>query len=242
MTENQGVESIEIERKYDVLPGVSLPPAPVFAEAGLEASQPVEYHLIAKYFDTPDRALARLGIAVRSRAGGKDAGWHLKRKGDGGNREIGWPESAEMPAALVAQIRELIGQEAASRLRPIAELRTRRIVVVLSAPGAGGVVELADDEIRAFDRQAPDPAGEIRRAWHEWESEIINDADPTWLDRVEPVLLGGGGAPSPSSAKIARATGQLAAVARSKGADASVIEMLEAIDLADQAAARRLDA
>ena len=218
----------------------------------MSASQPEEFLLVARYFDTPDRALAGHGVAVRSRAGGKDAGWHLKRRGGGVVRETGWPESQEMPAALAAEIVALIGDEAAARVRAIAEMRTRRVIVVVgegsegreaeAAAGSPGAVELADDEILAIDRQAEEPSGEVRRAWREWESEILGDADPAWLERVEPVLFAAGATPSPSIAKIARATGQLAGLARARGESPEVVAKLEALDAADQAAARRLDA
>ena len=249
VAQQTGIESEEVERKYEVREGAALPGAEAFAAIGLSAEAPEVHHLVASYFDTPDRALAAQGLAVRSRAGGKDAGWHLKRRGADGVHETGWPPSPEMPEALAAEIRDRIGEEGLARLRAVAELRTTRTVVVLrdrepgSGSGAesGGLIEIADDEVFAIDRQAESAADEVRRAWREWEAEMLGGADRAWLDRLEPVLLAAGASPSPSIAKIARATGQLAGLARAKGADAALVSELAELERADQARARRLD-
>ena len=242
MNQETGIESVEIERKYEVPEGAVLPEPSAFAAVGLSTTEPEEFRLIASYFDTPDRALAAHGVAVRSREGGKDAGWHLKRRGKDAVRETGWPAAPQMPSALAAEIIDLIGPEAMGSLRAVAELRTRRVIVVLSDERGNPVVELADDEVFAYDRQAESAADEVRRAWREWEAEIVGDADPAWLERIEPVLRAAGATPSPSLAKIGRATGQLVALARSKGADPELIARLEALDADDQAAARRVEA
>ncbi|QYM75334.1 CYTH domain-containing protein [Leucobacter luti] len=83
MTSEAGVEALEIERKYEVAVDAHLPTAERFARAGFSATEPVIFHLAAQYFDTPDEALARAGIAVRVRTGGSDAGWHVKRREPG---------------------------------------------------------------------------------------------------------------------------------------------------------------
>uniref|UniRef100_UPI003A842429 hypothetical protein n=1 Tax=Leucobacter sp. BZR 635 TaxID=3378705 RepID=UPI003A842429 len=61
-----------------------------------------------------------------------------------------------------------------------------------------------------------------------------------WLDRAGEVLEGAGAYVSPSSAKIARATGTLVALAERRGASAAMIAQLQEMDRVDQAAARRL--
>lgn len=86
MTEHGATESLEIERKYEVPPNAVLPGAEEFTAAGFAASAPETVHLVASYYDTPERGLARVRLAVRSRSGGADAGWHLKERGADGVR------------------------------------------------------------------------------------------------------------------------------------------------------------
>lgn len=249
----QTAGSLEIERKYEAAVGLTLPPAGVFLAVGLTADPPAVQHLSARYFDTAAADLARLGFAVRVRRGGKDAGWHLKQRTELGNRELLWPLDPAiegmpgpdaMPEALRAEIEARVGVPA-SRLVPIAELETERTTVVLRDTAGRELIELADDRVRAVAG-----ATGVRRAWREWEAEALPDAHAEGgaagaaavLDRVEPVLLDAGATPSLSFAKIARATGQLVAVARAKGAGEDRIAALERLDASDQEAARTLEA
>lgn len=232
MSHEAGQESLEVERKYEVAADLPLPTAEAFAAVGLTASAPVTYELAAIYFDTPERDLARGGMAMRVRHGGKDAGWHIKQRGAEGVRELFWPPSDEMPAGVREELAARIGEEASS-VAPVAELDTERTVVVLFDESGAEIVELADDRVEAFDRVAG-----VARVWREWEAEVLPGADTAVLDRVEPVLLAAGARVSLSLAKIARATGALIPMARAQGAEASQIAALEALDNADRAAAR----
>lgn len=207
-------ESLEIERKYEVRLDAALPSS--FQSIGLSADPPEQHRLIARYLDTVDRALVQRLVAVRERAGGKDAGWHLKAKGEGGSREMLWPPSLEMPAGLRAEIAQITDDP----LVTLAELRTDRVVLHLRDAAGAEVIEIADDRVLAEER----PSG-VRRAWREWEAELMPGADPGLLDELEPLLCEAGADPSPNPAKIARATG-----------------FLPHLDEADRAAARRLDA
>lgn len=227
-------ESLEIERKYEVSVALPLPAVDRFRAAGLDPAPPLRHELTARYFDTPRGDLAGLGLALRERHGGKDAGWHLKQRGAVGVRELLWPPSATMPEALREQLRERIG-DAAAEVRPVAQLETERTVVMLRDGDGREVVELADDRVRARD----DAAG-VERAWREWEAELMPGADAAVLDRVEAVLLAAGAEPSLSFAKIARATGRLIEAARARGVDAAVLEALARLDASDRAAARGL--
>ncbi|MFT4231182.1 MAG: CYTH domain-containing protein [Leucobacter sp.] len=232
----QGEEALEIERKYEAGVGLALPDPARFREAGLDPESPVTHRLSARYFDTPQGDLARRGLALRERHGGKDAGWHLKQRGEHGVRELLWPPSEGMPDGLRDEVRRRIG-DAVDEVAPIARLDTERTVVMLRDASGREAVELADDRVRASDGAAG-----VERAWREWEAELMPGVEAEALDRVEAVLLAAGAEPSLSFAKIARATGNLIAVARAKGADASVIEALERLDRSDREAARRLDA
>ncbi len=231
-------ESIEIERKYEVPAEALVPGSDAFTAVGLSTGRFVTHELHARYFDTADGVLARNRFALRMRTGGSDAGWHLKEKGEHGTRELHWPISAELPPALAHELRERLGVDAAD-IAPLAELRTERRVMRLSDRDGTEVVELADDRVLATDLRGG-PGGSVRRAWREWEAELMPGADPEWLETIEPVLAVAGAAPSPSSAKIARATGSLITLAQSRGASDEVIAQLQEMDRLDRETARRL--
>ncbi|WP_161937439.1 EamA family transporter [Leucobacter sp. G161] len=232
-------ESLEVERKYEVAADSEIPSAAAFTAVDLGVGAPETHVMHARYYDTPDGALARQAVAMRVREGGSDEGWHVKAKGAGGTRELHWPLADEMPQGLVDALRTWIG-DAAEHVQPIAELHTERRIVRLVDPAGIEVVELADDRVRASDLRAGSGAGRVDRAWREWEAELMPGADETWLDRVGTVLEQAGAYASPSSAKIARATGTLVSLAAAKGAPAEVIAQLQEMDRVDQAAARRL--
>lgn len=207
------IESVEVERKYEVTVDAVLPHD--FAAAGLRADPSETHRLEARYFDTAGGALAQQRVAVRRRRGGKDEGWHMKRKGDGGNRELLWPLTDEIPRSLRDEIARLTDQP----ILPLADLSTSRTVLRLRDASGAEVVEIADDRVLAVHHETG-----IRRAWREWEAELMPGADPAVLDAVEVELRGAGAEPSPNPAKIARASG-----------------LLRETDEADQAAARRLE-
>ena len=236
MTTQPGTESLEIERKYEIAVDAPLPSAAAFAAAGFAADPPETFALAARYFDTPDEALARAGIAVRVREGGADAGWHVKRREPGGVREQHWPLESQMPAGLLAELVARVGI-AAGAVQPRAELLTERTVVVLRDGAGAALVELADDRVRATDL-----SDGVRRAWREWEAELLPAGTEAQLDALDPVLRAAGAEPSASPAKIARATGKLLGLARERGAAPEVLRAIEQLDAADQAAARTLDA
>ncbi|WP_181158467.1 CYTH domain-containing protein [Leucobacter massiliensis] len=238
MSEHEGSgsgarESLEIERKYEARLGAELPTAGRLREAGFAADAPLSFSLRAQYLDTPGEDLAAQGVAVRERHGGSDAGWHLKQRGPEGVRELHWPAAERMPEGLREEIRARIG-EAVDAVRPLARIDTERTVVLLRDATGAAVVELADDRVLAAD------AAGVRRAWREWEAELVPGAEPALLERVEPLLLEAGAEPSLSAAKIARATGRLVELAERQGADAAVLAALRELDTSDREAARRL--
>ncbi|WP_157000581.1 EamA family transporter [Leucobacter komagatae] len=234
--EGGATESLEIERKYEVPAQTEIPADASFAPVGLSVGAAEVNTLNARYYDTADGALAARGLAMRVREGGADEGWHLKAKTAGGTRELHWPLAAAIPAGLVSELRERIG-DAAEHVRPIAELRTERRTVRLVTRAGVEVVELADDRVLAAELRGD---ARIERAWREWEAELLPGADEHWLDLTGEVLEGAGATPSLSTAKIARAMGALAAVATARGASPEVIAQLQEMDRVDQAAARKL--
>lgn len=199
------VETFEVERKYAVDEHTPLPGADAFSGLGLSAGESVVSELEARYFDTPGGALAAGRVAVRRRSGGKDAGWHLKERGDEGVRELQWPLSDAPPPGLSEEIERRFGATFAGAgagrgaVAPIARLRTTRVTVLLRDAGGTAVVELADDRV--------DGTNELSggsETWREWEAELMEGADPAWLDRVEPVLAAAGARRVHGTSKIQR--------------------------------------
>ena len=230
--------SLEIERKYEVPPETEIPAPAEFAAVGLRSTAPETNLLDATYYDTTGGDLAAAGLAMRVRRGGGDEGWHLKAKGTGGTLELHWDLADEIPAGLRAELRERVGA-AAETVRPIATLLTERRTVRLEDADGVEVIELADDRVRAAELRGDAP---VRRAWREWEAELLPGAEESWLDRAGTVLEAAGARPSPSPAKIARAMGVLVQAAEARGAAPEVIAALQQMDSVDRAAARRLDA
>lgn len=196
---NGAIESFEIERKYEVGDGAALPAAAVFASIGLRLAPTERHELQARYFDTPDGALATQRLALRNRVGGKDEGWHLKAKGDDGARELLWPPSDNMPQGLHHEVQQCIGVEHFTRILTIATLHTERHTALLLDEHNVAVIELADDRVAATNELTG-----RKQQWREWEAELMPGADPTLLDNVEPLLIAAGAARVQGTSKIQR--------------------------------------
>ena len=199
MKYNGAIESFEIERKYEVSEGTSLPDVAAFATVNLQPAETLEHELHASYFDTPAIELAAQRLALRHRIGGKDEGWHLKAKGEDGARELLWPSSVEMPTGLRTEVAERIGEAAIQRLQTIATLRTIRVTTMLFDQAGNAVVELADDRVEAVNELTG-----RQQAWREWEAELMPDADPALLDQIEPLLVAVGARRVRGTSKIQR--------------------------------------
>lgn len=199
VTINGAIESFEIERKYEVSDDAQLPDAVGFAALGLQPGAPETHELRASYFDTPSGELASRRLALRNRHGGKDAGWHLKAKGDDGARELLWPQSDELPVGLRAEVEDRLGSGSTDRLGAIATLRTTRVTVLLFDLQGNAVVEIADDRV--------DGTNELtgsRQQWREWEAELMPGADEALLDTIEPLLAAAGAVRVRGTSKIQR--------------------------------------
>lgn len=197
--------TVEVERKYDVdvqtpLPEWSGIPGVVQVTDG-ELRQ-----LDAQYLDTADAALARVGVAVRRRTGGPDAGWHIKGPRQGDSRlELGWPlgDDEELPEAIAT----VLAQWTTEPLTPLARIENDRMAYFLV--GEDGVIaEFVDDRVRATDARSG-----IQRTWREWEMELgpaapaDEAARAAFFAAVEDAVRSAGGRDASSGSKLARALG-----------------------------------
>lgn len=193
-------ESLEIERKYDVQDRETLPSPADFARIGLSLDAAETHDLEARYFDTATGLLASHRMAVRRRSGGKDAGWHLKVRGDEGVHELQWPLSSEPPEGLLAELEHRLGEKfGGTELAAIATMRTVRTTTIVRGSSRDAIVELADDTVDATNHRRGG-----RAQWREWEAELLPGADSAELDRIEPLLLNAGATPALGTSKIQR--------------------------------------
>lgn len=194
---------LEVERKYEVPAGAELDwsALPVLTVEPEQAQR----NLHAVYFDTPGNRLAAFGIVLRRRKGGPDAGWHLKYRDQLGKHELHVPmlkTSDRLPAQMKQYVAGLLaGQD----LEPLATVINNRQVLNVRHPDFGHVAEICIDDVVATDERAG-----IKRAWSEYEVELVNGsaADGTAVfEELETALFAAGLKPSASAAKIARALG-----------------------------------
>src|SRR5687768_13643366 len=114
----------EVERKYAVDESAVLP-----LEAGVggfRVKMNRTVTLKAVYFDTDERDLFVRGITLRRRAGGDDAGWHLKvPRGTDRRTETRHPLGRAVktvPLQVVGPVRAIVRDRA---LAPVAAITTR---------------------------------------------------------------------------------------------------------------------
>jgi CHAD domain-containing protein len=185
----------ERERKYDVPAGFQLPD--LRAAGGVaDVGPPAVHHLDATYLDTADLRLARRRVTVRRRAGGDDAGWHVKVPAAEGER-IEYRaalDGRQLPAELDIQVRAL---RRGAPLRPVARVRTVRRERELRDAGGQVLARLAEDDVAAR------PAGGEPRRWRELEVELVG-GDTRTLDRLDRVLRRAGARDAEAPSKLAR--------------------------------------
>ncbi|MBG6059549.1 CHAD domain-containing protein [Cryobacterium sp. MP_M5] len=195
----------EIERKFDVNPATPLPPLHDLPGV-THVAPPVEHHLDALYFDTADLALAGRRITLRRRAGGDDAGWHLKLPvAADERREMREPVGADpdvIPEAILRLVRVYLRGRP---LMPVVRLRTLRVVHHLVGRDDAVLAEVCDDSVQA-ERFGSEP---LNQAWREWEIELV-DGSRALLDAAQERLSTVGVEPAASPSKLARALGDLA--------------------------------
>lgn len=222
----------EIERKYEAPHGGETPER---FRAGLVASEPETFELTATYYDTAQLTLSRHLIAVRHRSGGTDAGWHIKQRREGTVLETAWPSSDTPPEQLLEQLRKLTGENI-DELNPIATVNNARTRRMLSTATTEAVIEFVDDRVSSHHH----PTGE-RRAWREWEAELVDTADEGLLDAIEPDILATGAYLSLSPSKVGRAMGALRSRAQDPALGAPEVAAVAVTDMADLLAGNDAD-
>ena len=190
--------TLEVERKYDVGAGTEVP-----ALAGLSGvaavGDPQVHELVATYFDTADLRLRAAGVTLRHRAGGPDAGWHLKVPLGSDREELqvqGADLTAPVPEALQALVRAVVRTAV---LVPVAKLRTTRTVRALRDAAGQQLAELVDDQVEGVVLDAD--VAPLR--WREWEAEL-GTGPRSLLDEVERLLLDAGATRSGTGSKVGR--------------------------------------
>ena len=138
--------------------------------------------LQALYFDTPQATLQRLGVTLRRRTGGVDAGWHLKVT-DGPTR-IEFQSRARGQRVPEALNRRLAGVLAGQELAEVATINTTRQATRLHDQHGAVVVEIADDRVSGA------TTGEVTRldSWREVEVELGPAGDEKFLAKITKVF------------------------------------------------------
>src|SRR5919198_494950 len=165
--------------------------------AGLEdLGEPIESRVFTStYYDTPDRALASVGVTLRRRLENGKNLWQLKLPGEGFRRELEVPGGpARPPRALREPLLALVrGQE----LESAAKLQTRRSGVAVRENGRD-LAEVVFDSVEVMDN------GRVSATFGEIEVELL-DGDTDVLDRIGKALRQSGARASDGRPKAFRA-------------------------------------
>lgn len=202
----------EVEIKFAVNEGLEVPSLIELAGPRGDGAQwvqgePEQQTLRATYYDTADLHLARNGLTLRRRVGGRDSGWHLKfPAGAFARSEVRLPPGragGTIPAELQRLVRVRVqGQPLVS----VAKVTTRRSVHRLSDATAHAVLEVADDRVsarRVLRLEGSGAATGPEIGWRELEVEAL-DGDGEVLTAVAGQLSARGLAEAPHTSKLAR--------------------------------------
>ncbi|TCC58142.1 CYTH and CHAD domain-containing protein [Kribbella pittospori] len=193
-------EQLEIETKYDVDDGASLPALHELPGVA-SVAQPVELDLEAVYYDTEALDLAANKVTLRRRTGGEDDGWHIKFPKAAGERlEIHHPLGRSVDNVPIALVRTVRVHVRDNQLIPVVTLQTHRVVHKLLDGDGNVLAEVADDRVTAT------VEGAEPESWREWEVELIA-GERELLEAVDPVLRSAGAEPAAGPSKLARALG-----------------------------------
>ncbi|WGY04524.1 CYTH and CHAD domain-containing protein [Nocardioides sp. QY071] len=188
---------LEIESKFEVPVDATLPDLTGLPRAGAVGA-PREVDLEASYYDTAALDLMSLGITLRRRRGGEDAGWHLKLPSDKGRHEVRVPlgDDERVPQRLEELLR---GTTRGARLRKVGTVSTRRTVLPVVDAAGNLVAEVCDDRVVGERRRGE---REARLVWREWEVELTED-DAELARATTARLREAGASPSRYASKLA---------------------------------------
>lgn len=167
------------------------------------------HELSATYVDADGDRLRLLGVTLRQRSGGDDAGWHLKvPAGDARMEHRTRSHSPTPPKSLTDQ---LIGVLGGLPLHEVATVRTTRTVHRLLNATGELVAEVADDAVEG--RRMPSPGDSLAAPaadpdrWREIEVELGAVGDEETLRTITGLLRANGAVPSPTQRKLDRLLG-----------------------------------
>jgi CHAD domain-containing protein len=170
--------------------------APDEFDAVGDLGEPIESRVFSStYYDTPDRALASVGVTLRRRLENGKSLWQLKLPGRGFRRELELPGGpGGPPRALRDPLFALVrGQE----LAPVAKLKTRRSGVRVREDGHD-LAEVLVDSVAVLDD------GCVHATFSEIEVELL-EGDPQVLDRLGKALRRRGARAGDERPKVFRA-------------------------------------
>ncbi len=191
----------EREVTYDVDSGWVVPDLSDLVPTGGRLAS-ATHRLSAVYYDTEPALLRPLGITLRRREGGPDAGWHLKLPAGDGRTEVHSRARADaVPTALTRRVAGIVGGQ---RLLPVATIDTTRHTVQLLAAEGELVLEVADDHVigaRTGDDGEP-------LTWREIEIELGPAGSERELTAVAKVCEGAGARTAAQQRKINHVLGE----------------------------------
>ena len=202
---NKRTTSTEIEHKFEVPDGWSIPPLDA---DGVVASLRHDraFTLTAVYYDTADLRLARNQITLRRRTGGHDDGWHLKLPTgrEHTRTEVHLPlhTPGEPPGELV---RTVISHTRGAPLTAVATLVNDRRPTALVAHDGALLAEITDDHVTV------ERDGRVVETFREVELEAAPGRTLADLEPVVAALVAAGARPSSFVSKAVRALGPAAA-------------------------------
>ncbi len=174
-------------------------------------SEQATHTLRAVYYDTDPALLRPLGVTLRRREGGPDAGWHLKLPSGDGRTEV--HSHASGPGVPRALLRRVAGITAGRAVEPVAAIDTVRHTVRLLDAGGLLVAEVADDEVRGARLGRVDggdgaDGGIPVVVWREVEVELGPAGSEADLRAVGALLEAAGAARSGQQRKINQVLGE----------------------------------
>jgi CHAD domain-containing protein len=176
-----------------------------------DLGEPIETRVFTStYYDTPDRALAAVGVTLRRRLENGKNLWQLKLPGRGFRTEV---ELQGGPGRPPRQLREsLLALARGQKLEETARLKTRRSGVHVRDAGRD-VAEVVVDSVSVLDN------GRVDSTFNEIEVESL-DGDRKALKRLAKELQRRGASATDGRPKVFRALGLVPREPADPGADA----------------------